>query len=35
MFFHFHFFFDKDFETIFMAGGVKSVTDPQHNAFLG
>lgn len=24
-----------DFETIFMAGGVKSVTDPQHNAFLG
>lgn len=24
-----------DFETIFMAGGVKSVTDPQQNAFLG
>lgn len=31
----FIFIFDKDFETIFMAGGVKSVTDPQHNAFLG
>ncbi|XP_061191142.1 uncharacterized protein LOC133199348 isoform X2 [Saccostrea echinata] len=25
----------SDFETIFMAGGVKSVTDPKHNAFLG
>ncbi|XP_048761570.2 uncharacterized protein LOC125670440 isoform X2 [Ostrea edulis] len=23
-----------DFETIFMAGGIKSVTDPRHNAFL-
>ncbi|XP_062567473.1 uncharacterized protein LOC134229716 isoform X2 [Saccostrea cucullata] len=25
----------SDFETIFMAGGVKSITDPKHNAFLG
>lgn len=27
--------FDKDFEAIFMAGGVKTVTDPSYSAFLG